>query len=482
MSTAPRVRFAPSPTGELHVGNARTALFNWLFARHANGRFVLRIEDTDRERTFPEFEKGIINDLKWLGMDWDEGPEKGGEFGPYNQFARLDIYNSFLRELIAAGKVYKCYCTEEELSRERQSLLSRGLMPRYMGKCRDYTEEQCRELESAGLKPSYRFRVEEGIIEFNDIIRGPIRFNCEAVGDFIIVRSSGVPAYNFAVVIDDHLMEITHVIRGEDHLSNTAVQIMIYQALGFIPPRFAHHSLILAKDRSKLSKRHGSVSVRDFREKGILPEAMVNYLALLGSSFAEAKEILSADEMIRGFSLDRAGKSGAVFDDDKLEWVNEHYIRRLSPEELLRKAEPFLQADGYKTGAVDRRWLAAVIGSVQGELKKLSDTGAAISIFFDDRFTLTGEALRVLESEKARHVVASLRDGLMAADAGAGFYAKVTRAVREKTGLRGKDLFMPIRSALTGRTRGPELDKIFSLLGKESLLKRVEKALKAIRA
>lgn len=480
MSTPPRVRFAPSPTGDLHVGNARTALFNWLFARRSGGSLVLRIEDTDRERTFPEFEKGIISDLKWLGIDWDEGPEKDGRFGPYNQFARLDIYESYLRKLIAGGRVYKCYCTEEELSLERQSLLSRGLMPRYMGKCRGYTEEKCRELEASGLKPSYRFRVGEGTIEFDDVIRGPMKFNCEAVGDFIIVRSSGIPAYNFAVVIDDHLMEITHVIRGEDHLSNTAVQIMIYQALGFEPPRFAHHSLILAKDRSKLSKRHGSVSVRDFREKGILPEAMVNYLALLGSSFAEAKEILSRDEMVGEFSLDRAGRSGAIFDEDKLEWVNEHYIRKLTPGELLEKAEPFLGAAGFKTGVVDRFWLTAVLSSVQGELRKLSDAGPAVGIYFDDRFSISEEARRVLENEKARDVLTALVEALQTADHNAALYKEVTRAVRERTGLKGKELFMPIRAAVTGRTRGPELERIFSLLGRESLLNRIKYSLEML--
>jgi nondiscriminating glutamyl-tRNA synthetase len=480
MSDAPRVRFAPSPTGDLHVGNARTALFNWLFARHSGGRFVLRIEDTDRERTFPEFEKGIISDLKWLGIDWDEGPEKGGAFGPYNQFARLDVYESYLRKLIAGGRVYKCYCTEQELALERQTLLSRGLMPRYMGKCRELTEGQRRELEDSGLRPSYRFRVGEGVIEFDDVIRGSMKFNCEAVGDFIIVRSSGIPAYNFAVVIDDHLMEISHVIRGEDHLSNTAVQLMIYKALGFEPPGFAHHSLILAKDRSKLSKRHGSVSVRDFRQKGILPEAMVNYLALLGSSFSEAKEILSGEEMVTEFSLDRAGKSGAIFDEDKLEWVNEHYIRKLSPEELLEKTDPFLKADGYETAKVDRNWLISVLNSVQGELKKLSDAGPAAGIYFDDRFSVSEEARGVLENENARDVLAALSDVLQA-DRAAVSYGEVVKAVRERTGRKGKDLFMPIRAAITGRTRGPELEKIFSLLGRDSLLKRIKCSLEALR-
>lgn len=477
MSAPPRVRFAPSPTGDLHVGNARTALFNWLFVRHEKGVLVLRIEDTDRERTFPEFEKGIINDLRWLGVDWDEGPDKNGGFGPYNQFARLDIYNSYLKELIAEGRVYKCYCTEEELALERQALLARGLMPRYMGKCRALTEEQCRGLEKAGLNPSYRFRVGEGVIEFDDMIRGPMRFNCEAVGDFIIVRSNGIPAYNFAVVIDDYLMKISHVIRGEDHLSNTAVQIMIYNALGFKPPIFAHHSLILAKDRSKLGKRHGSVSVRDFRKKGILPEAMANYLALLGSSFPGGKEILTKDEMIDIFSLDRAGKSGAIFDEGKLEWVNEHYIRQYSPEGLLEMAKPFLEADGYGLANVSRDWLLSVIASVQGEIKKLSDTGEAVKIFFDECFDISAEAMEVLKSEKARAVLASLSEALNADGGGEGMYSRVSKSVRESTGLKGKDLFMPIRAATTGRTRGPELERVFALLGRDSILKRVEWAL-----
>jgi len=481
MSMQPRVRFAPSPTGDLHVGNARTALFNWLFARHSNGIFVLRIEDTDRERTFTEFEKGIIKDLKWLGIDWDEGPEKDGKFGPYNQFARLDIYNSYLRKLIDDGRVYKCFCTEENLSLERQTLLSRGLMPRYMGKCRGYTEQKCRELESSGIKPSYRFRVGEGIIEFDDIIRGLMKFNCEAVGDFIIVRSNGIPAYNFAVVIDDHLMEITHVIRGEDHLSNTAVQTMIYNSLGFTPPNFAHHSLILAKDRSKLSKRHGSVSVKDFREKGILPEALVNYLALLGSSFAEAKEILSINDMIKEFSLDRAGKSGAIFDEAKLEWVNEHYIRQYPPDELLKLSASFLEDEGYKLGKIDHRWLVSTVQSTQGEIKKLSDTGEAIEIFFDDRFDISNESRQVLESGKAKYVLTALRDSLLSDGGGDGMYSRVIKSVREQTGLKGKELFMPIRASVTGRTKGPELDKIFSLLSRDSLLKRVNASLNLVR-
>lgn len=272
MADSPRVRFAPSPTGELHVGNARTALFNWLFARHHGGRLVLRIEDTDESRSLVSYQVSLVDDLKWLGLDWDEGPEKDGAYGPYKQSERLNIYTEHLKKLADADLVYPCYCTEEELEEERQSLILSKRMPRYMGKCRNLSVRERDALAAKGRKPSWRFKVPQTTVAFNDLIRGPIRFESESIGDFIIVRSNGMPAYNFAVVIDDHLMAITHVIRGEDHLSNTALQIMLYRAFGFEPPVFAHHCLILGKDHAKLSKRHGSVSVGEFRMKGYLPE------------------------------------------------------------------------------------------------------------------------------------------------------------------------------------------------------------------
>jgi glutamyl-tRNA synthetase len=262
-----RARFAPSPTGDLHVGNARTALLNWLFSRHHGGDFILRVEDTDRVRTLDLYERNILEDLMWLGVDWDEGPEKGGPFGPYRQSERLEIYRGYLERLIDEGRAYRCYCTEEELEKERAELLSRGKAPRYGGRCRNLTAEQRKKLDDEGRAYAYRFRVEEGLIEFTDLIRGPMKFNAEDIGDFIVLRSNAVPAYNFAVVIDDYLMEVSHVIRGEDHLSNTAAQLMLYAVFGFPPPVFAHHALVLGKDRAKLSKRHGSVTVREFRRQ-----------------------------------------------------------------------------------------------------------------------------------------------------------------------------------------------------------------------
>lgn len=472
----PRVRFAPSPTGELHVGNARTSLFNWLFARHYGGTFVLRIEDTDQERTSRTFENNLLEDLKWLGINWDEGPDVGGGYGPYHQIERLDIYKEQLARLKEADLIYPCYCTEEELDAERKSLLSRHLAPRYMGKCRRLTEEGRRKLENQGRKPAWRFRIGPGFVTFNDLIRGAMKFDAEAIGDFIIVRSSGIPAYNFAVVIDDHLMAITHVIRGEDHLSNTAMQLLLYKALNFEPPGFAHHALILGKDRAKLSKRHGSVAVREFREKGILPEALINYLALLGGSIGEGREVCSIDEIIGSFSLDQAGKSGAVFDEDKLKWMNAIYIRKDNACNLADRMLPYLERAGYEAGTIERSRIESIADALRDNLVTLSDITSYMDIFFDDRYQITAEALKIIESAESRPVLERLRD--MLGDGGEDIsYQNITGRIGKATGLKGRKLLMPVRSALTGMVKGPELDKVFRLLSRESLLKRAEKAL-----
>jgi nondiscriminating glutamyl-tRNA synthetase len=476
----PRVRFAPSPTGELHVGNARTALFNWFFARRYDGNFILRIEDTDQERTSKVYKESLIEDLKWLSIDWDEGPEKGGEFGPYHQIERLHIYESCLKKLIADDKVYPCYCSEEELEVERTSLLSMRMMPRYMGKCRHLSAEKRKRFEEEGRKPTFRFIVEGGPIEFNDLIRGAMKFQGEAIGDFIIIRSNGIPAYNFAVVIDDHFMKISHVIRGEDHLSNTAIQILLYKALGFPPPVFAHHSLIFGKDRTKLSKRHGSVSVREFREKGFLPEALLNYLSLLGSSLEEGREIAPIQELISMFSLDRAGKSGAIFDEDKLKWLNGIYVRQMDIERLTEQLIPFIKNAGYDVEAFERTWLYCVIEAVRDNLVVLTDIGENLDIFVDDRYLITEDAALLIRQKNTRTVISSLQEIMkQISDADANLYDPVITKLLENTGYKGRELFMPLRAVLTGRTWGPELDKIFSILGKKSILKRLEKAIQA---
>jgi nondiscriminating glutamyl-tRNA synthetase len=485
-----RVRFAPSPTGELHVGNARTALLNWLYARRCGGAFVLRIEDTDRIRTTRAFEDNLLDDLKWLGIDWDEGPGTGGAYGPYRQSERLALYEDCLRRLISEDRVYPCYCTEEELEAERSDLVARRMMPRYMGKCRRLTGADRNRLAAEGRAPVWRFRVEEGSILFHDLIRGPMAFQGEAIGDFVIVRSSGIPAYHFAVVADDHFMEISHVIRGEDHLSNTAGQILLYRALGFEPPVFAHHALVLGKDHTKLSKRHGSVAVREFRHRGILPEVLLNTLALLGSSFEGGREIVSARELIEGFALERTGRGGAVFDEEKLLWLNGVYIRRYEPAALADLLQPFLCEGGHDERAWERRRFVAVVAAVQDSLPTLGAIGGFLDLFTDDRYTLEPEAEALLRQEDAQKVLLALRETLLGLPAGqehaAGAgpdtaalpaFRGMVNSLAERTSLSGKKLYLPIRAAVTGRLHGPELDRIFALLGPSSLLRRVEKAL-----
>ena len=474
MLLKPRVRFAPSPTGELHVGNARTALFNWMFARHHGGSLVLRVEDTDESRSDIAYQLSLFDDLNWLGLDWDEGPNKGGDYGPYKQSERLAIYKEYLQKLIASDGVYPCYCTEEELEEERQNLILSKRMPRYMGKCRNLTADEREKREREGKKPSYRFKIDSQTIEFEDLIRGAMRFESDAIGDFIIVRSNGMPAYNFAVVIDDHLMNITHVIRGEDHLSNTALQIMLYRAFGFEPPAFAHHSLILGKDRAKLSKRHGSVSIGEFRKQGILPEALINYLGLLGSSFTDGREVLSRNEMIEGFALERASRSGAVFDEEKLRWLNALYIRNSRAADLIDRMKPFLEKSGFREGVVDSERFEKIIELVQTDFTTLADLDRHIKIFFDDRYELSAEAKALLEDEKSGRVVKTFAEYLKLQDIEPqALYAAAIRYTKEKTGAKGRELFMPLRAALTGEMHGPELDRIFVILGKDTALKRL---------
>jgi len=474
-----RVRFAPSPTGELHVGNARTALFNWLFARQKGGEFILRIEDTDQERTTKAFEKDLLEDLRWLGIGWDEGPEKGGHLGPYHQTERLHIYNAHLEELIAKGRVYPCYCREEELEAERANLMAKRMMPRYMGNCRNLSPQERRRQECEGRRPAYRFKVEEGPIEFNDMIRGAMKFDGNAIGDFIIVRSNGLPAYNFAVVIDDHLMEISHVIRGEDHLSNTAAQVMLYSALGFSPPVFVHHSLILGKDRTKLSKRHGATSVREFRNRGILPEVLLNYLSLVGNSLGEGKEVCAISEIVRIFSLEKTGKGGAIFDEDKLKWLNGIYIKKYPVGKLLELLMPFIKEAGYDDkDAFDSNTLAAIVGAVQGNLATIAEIKDYLNIFNDEKYDLCVEARTFLNRGESQKVVKSFYDLITSSECPEeNSYEWAVKNVQILTGAKGRSLFLPLRCAITGSTCGPELDKVVAVLGKQSVVKRLKKTL-----
>ncbi len=477
-----RVRFAPSPTGELHVGNARTALFNWLFARHFKGSLILRIEDTDEARSALSFQQNLIDDLAWLGLDWDEGPQKGGPYGPYRQSERLDVYKEHLKKLLDGNYIYPCYCTPEELEEERRTLILSKRMPRYQGKCRNLTEPERKTMEAQGRKPSWRFKVPEGTVEFNDLIRGAIRVEGEAIGDFIIVRSNGMPAYNFAVVIDDHLMNISHVIRGEDHISNTALQIMLYRAFGYEPPAFAHHCLILGADHAKLSKRHGSVSVGEFRKKGILPEALVNYLGLLGSSFAEGREVLSPAEMIEAFSLERASKSGAVFDEDKLRWLNGVHLRNRQASSLLDPLMPFLPQTAKDARRVDPDKWRQIVDLVKNDLTVLADIGDHVAPFLADSVRIDPDAAELLRQPDVLAVLEAF-DQYLSQNEGnpQDLYTGGVSHVKKTLGVKGKGLFMPLRAALTGRTVGPELDRVFAVLGKTTARLRLQNACVLIR-
>ncbi|QSQ08943.1 Glutamate--tRNA ligase [Koleobacter methoxysyntrophicus] len=475
-----RVRFAPSPTGHLHIGGARTALFNLLFARRHGGTFILRIEDTDLKRSSYESEEVIIKDLQWLGIDWDEGVVKGGEFGPYRSTERRHIYKEYVDKLLKEGKAYYCYCTPEELEEERKNLLKKGQMPRYMGKCRYLSPEEIKAFEEQGRKPVIRFKVpDDQLIVVDDMVRGKVEFDSSGIGDFVIVKSDGIPVYNFAVVIDDYLMKITHVIRGEEHLSNTPRQILIYDALGMEIPKFAHVSLILGKDRTKMSKRHGATWVEQYRDEGYLPEAIINFLALLGWSPESEQEIFSMEELCRQFSLDRVAKNPAVFDIDKLKWMNGHYIRNSSTERITEMAVPYLLKAGYiKERDAEERfsWLNDIVDAVKESLTVVSEVAEKTRLFFEDSVSPEDdEAREVLKQDHIPHLIEVFREKVkQAPEVDEGFLNRVFKEIQKQTGIKGRKLFMPVRVLLTGQTHGPELGRILMILGKNSILKRLD--------
>lgn len=479
MDNSVRVRFAPSPTGPLHIGGARSALFNWLLARKLGGKIIVRIEDTDLERSSRESEKNILEALTWLGLDWDEGIEKGGEYGPYRQTERLNTYTDAALKLLDGGHAYYCYCTEEEVEAERQACLAKGELPRYLGKCRNLTEDDQNRLEAEGRKKVIRFRVpdNENII-VEDMVRGNVVFESNGIGDYVIVKSDGIPTYNFAVVLDDALMGITHVIRGEEHLSNTPRQLMLYQALNLAVPSFAHVSLILGKDRSKMSKRHGSTSIEAYRSQGYLPEALINFLVLLGWSPVGEEEIFTLDELVEQFSLDRVAKNPAVFDVDKLNWINGCYIRKSSLERITDLAIPFLRDGGYLTGDVTSEtydWLKMVVASVQEHLAYVAQITDYVNIYFDDRVKMENEeSENVLKDEDIPVVMAAFRQKILEAEELTPENTKaMLKALTKELKLGGKKVYMPVRVALTGQTHGPELFYIIPILGRDKILVRL---------
>ena len=467
---SPRVRFAPSPTGMLHVGNARTALYNWLFARHTGGTFLLRIEDTDVERSEVRYEAQLIEDLRWLGLDWSEGPEIGGPYAPYRQSARLDIYEQHTKQLLDQGKAYRCFCTAEELEAERQMALREHRTQVYSGKCRVLTPNEAMTRAAAGEPFAVRLAVPDAPLRFHDIVRGDVEFASEAVGDFILVRSSAIPVYNYVVTIDDALMRITHVIRGDDHISNTPRQVAIYQAFGWALPQFAHLSTILGSDRERLSKRHGATSVASFREMGILPEALANYLALLGwGAEGGTREIFTREELVKEFKLERVTPSPAVFDWDKLHWLNRQAIKHSPLPELRALAWPYFTAfawlppQSFASDAVVH-WFGRVLElylPAVDQLQQLSEKAAALWRVAQ----AAEEDAAMLTSEAGERVVRAFTEKVKG-EAGAitpQRFKELMNEVKAESGVKGKELFHPVRIILTGAHSGPEFDKLIPL-------------------
>ncbi len=460
-----RVRFAPSPTGLLHVGNARTALFNWLLAHGRDGTFILRIEDTDTERSTRESEAGILEDLRWLGLDWDEGPDVGGLHGPYRQSERVHLYASYANELISGDDAYYCFCSPAKLEDDRKGDMAAGRPPKYHGTCRNIPAEEAAARTAAGERPVIRFKVPEDVeVSFQDVVRGDVSFSSDVIGDPVLVRSDGRPAYNFAVVVDDALMEITHVIRGEDHISNTPRQVLLYQALGFTPPEFAHLSLVMGPDHTPLSKRHGATSVAEFRERGYLPEALLNYLALIGWSPGGGQELLPIEELSRRFALEDVGHSAGIFDQEKLGWMNRHYMKEASSARLAAETVRYFLKRGYLRRRTDEAmdYLISALPMAVGSVDRLEEIPERLRFLFEfdpDASLQREDVAGVLHEPGAREVIAALPQEL----AGAGrldretFRAVATR-VRQRTGMKGRALFHPIRVALTGEAGGPELD------------------------
>lgn len=466
-----RTRFAPSPTGFLHLGGARTAAFNWALARKEKGDFVLRIEDTDQERSKKQFEEAILEDLRWLGIEWDEGPDRGGPYGPYRQSERGEIYQSFIAQLRTKNLIYPCYCTVEELEKERKEALKRGKAPRYSGRCFFLSSEERKQREEKGIKPSWRFRIPEGKeIVLEDLVRGKVVFHTSFLGDFVVLKSDGIPTYNFACVVDDALMNISHVLRGEEHLSNTPYQVLLYQALELTPPLFAHVPIILDEERAKLSKRRGEVNLRFFKEEGFLPEAILNYLLTLGHSFPEGREIVEEEELYTLFSLERISKGGAIFDPARLNWWNKTYIHRMDIKKLEEK---LIQWGGEKVKEFKEE-----LGEERFYL--LLDLVREESITLKEMVEKLRDYVSVkeekVEDETQLKILKFLLSSLERFNA-----SWEEKEIKENLRLWQKEsgfppsLFYPVlRWSLIGREEGPELDRLLVALGKEKVLEKIK--------
>jgi len=482
-SLAIRVRFAPSPTGWLHVGGARTAYFNWLFARKHAGAFVLRIEDTDADRSSSESEQGVLDDLRWLGLAWDEGPDAGGPHAPYRQSERLALYRAHAEALLERGLAYRCFCTDAELEQRRAAALAAGQPPQYDGRCRAIPPDVAAGRAAAGEPFSIRFRVPPRDWVLEDAVRGTVTFPSGVVGDFVLLRSSGLPTYNFACVVDDHDMAISHVLRAEEHLANTPRQLMLYEALGWEPPHFGHVALILNRDRTKMSKREGeaAVAVSDWRRAGYVPEALLAYLGLLGFHPGDDREVLDHDAMIAAFALERLGKSGSVFDPAKLQWMNAHWLHHASGAEIRRWLERAGDAEARFLPERARAWpgatLERVLEALRGNLSTLADLPSELAPFLDEPPSFEPAAREALAAPGAAAVCAAAAAALASlADWRADAVKSAIQSVAPVLGVKGRELFQPVRAALTGRTHGPELPLVAELLGRERSLARLERA------
>ncbi len=481
MGNEVRVRYAPSPTGHLHIGNARTALFNYLFARSQGGKFIIRIEDTDQKRNVEGGEESQLRHLQWLGIDWDESIDKDGGYGPYRQSERNDIYKKYYDELLAKDLAYKCYCTAEELEEEREAQIARSEMPRYSGKCSHLSKEEEDKLIAEGREPSIRFRVPKGeIIKFDDMVKGDISFETDGIGDFVIVKKDGTPTYNFAVAVDDHLMKMTHILRGEDHISNTPKQIMVFNAFGWDVPLFGHMTLIVNENRKKLSKRDESIIqfIEQYKNLGYLPDALFNFIALLGWSPVGEEELFTKEQFIDIFDVNRLSKSPALFDMHKLKWVNNQYVKALDLDQVVALTLPHLQKAGKVSEQLteeENTWVRKLISLYHEQLSYGAEIVELTELFFKEQIEYNQEAKEVLAEEQVPEVMASFAGQLERLESFTPDEIKAAiKAVQKETGHKGKKLFMPIRVAVTGQTHGPELPQSIELLGKETVLNRIK--------
>ncbi|MGD8537868.1 MAG: glutamate--tRNA ligase [Candidatus Aminicenantes bacterium] len=465
-----RVRFAPSPTGFLHVGNARTALFNWLFARQQDGVFILRVEDTDVERSTAEYDRKLMDDLRWLGLDWDEGPDVGGEYGPYRQSQRLDFYRTHAEELLDEDKAYPCFCSRDVLEKERKKAIDAGLTPVYSGKCRTIPKEESAERIASGEKAAIRLLTpDEGVVSFRDLVRGDLQFDLSLIGDPILVRSNGLPAYNYAAVVDDFLMAITHVIRGEDHIQNTPRQILICRALGFDPPAFAHLSMVMGKDNTRLSKRHGATAVEQFDKEGILPSALFNYLALLGWAPPDGQEVLSRKELIQLFRLERVSRSSAIFDYDKLAWISRQHIKTLPSRRKAELAFSHLKATGWlpeKMSPDHWTWLEHAVEAFAEKIDRFSRLPLLLSPVFEFSLSHADDgAKEILKERCSEEVIRSFSEKIASVESfDYEVFGQMAKEIKADTGCKGKDLYHPLRVALTAQSSGLELDKFIPIV------------------